>query len=231
MKRPHVLVNVAMTADGKIDSVARRGAALSSIPDRARVDRLRAEADAVLVGGRTLTDEDPKLTVKDPALREARKALGLSENPAKVGVVSVANLKPDGQFMTAGPARRLVYTTSRTAPEQIARLRDEGVQVRVMGQARVDLPAALESLCDLGIRKLLVEGGGTLIAEFLRLGLVDELTVYIAPKILGGASAPSLADGPGFLPDQAPRLQLVSVGKLDEEGGLLVHYLVEHKLN
>ena len=100
-----------------------------------------------------------------------------------------------------------------------------------MGEARVDLPAVLESLCDLGIRKLLVEGGGTLIAEFLRLGLVDELTVYIAPKILGGATAPSLVDGPGFMPEQAPRLQLVSVEKLDEEGGLMVHYLVEHKLN
>ena len=64
MNRPFVFINVAMTADGKIDTFQRRGAAISSAGDKERVDQLRAEADAVLVGGRTLLDEDPRLTVK-----------------------------------------------------------------------------------------------------------------------------------------------------------------------
>ncbi|HET9588678.1 MAG TPA: dihydrofolate reductase family protein, partial [Anaerolineales bacterium] len=72
MDRPFVFINVAMTADGKIDTFERQGAAISSQRDRERVDRLRAESDAVMVGGRTLLGEDPKLTVKSEALRAER---------------------------------------------------------------------------------------------------------------------------------------------------------------
>ncbi|MBE3118636.1 MAG: dihydrofolate reductase family protein, partial [Candidatus Atribacteria bacterium] len=98
-----------------------------------------------------------------------------------------------------------------------------------MGQERVDLVAVFRSLHEAGIRSVLVEGGGTLIAELFRLDLVDELTIYIAPKIFGGNSAPTLADGHGFLPNQAPGLKLESVEKFDNEGGILVHYFVEHE--
>ena len=70
--RPYVLINIAATADGKIDTVERRGAAISSEQDRARVDALRASVDAVMVGGRTLHDEDPRLTVKSAELRAER---------------------------------------------------------------------------------------------------------------------------------------------------------------
>jgi 2,5-diamino-6-(ribosylamino)-4(3H)-pyrimidinone 5'-phosphate reductase len=226
MNRPHVHVNVAMSADGKLDSVARNGMTISSSADKARVDRLRACMDAVLVGGRTLLEEDPQLTVKSPELRAGRTARGLEENPVKVGIVSVADLNPKGSFLTAGPARRLIYTTRRTTPEQIARLEAAGAQVFVVGEENVDLSAALASLYDQGIRKLMVEGGGTIIAECFRLGLVDELTAYIAPRILGGASAPTLADGPGFLPGQAIGLNLESLEKFDDEGGILVHYTI-----
>lgn len=224
MTRPHVLVNVAMSADGKIDSVARKGAAISSAADKRRVDELRASVDAVLVGGKTLLAENPKLTVRDPALRRARLEGGLPENPMKVGVVSVADLDVEGDFVRAGPAERLVFTTRRTPPEQISRLEEVGVQVFVSGEARVDLPEVLETLHRLGVRRLLVEGGGTIIAEFFRLGLVDELTIYIAPRVFGGESAPTPADGPGFLPEQAPGLALVSVEKFDKQGGVLLRY-------
>jgi 2,5-diamino-6-(ribosylamino)-4(3H)-pyrimidinone 5'-phosphate reductase len=227
MSRPHILVNVAMTVDGKIDSVARKGISISSSEDKARVDRLRASMDAVLVGGRTLIDEDPKLTVKSAALRAERKVRGLEENPVKVGIVSVANLKLDGSFLTTGPARRFIYTTSRTTSEQITLLENSGAQVFVVGGKQVDLQAAVASLHDQGIRELIIEGGGTIIAEFFRLGLVDELTIYIAPRIFGGASAPTLADGPGILPGLAPGLFLESLEKFDDEGGILVHYTVD----
>src|SRR6187431_3367772 len=74
MNRPFVFINVAMTADGKIDTVERKGAAISSPRDKERVDQLRANAAAIMVGGRTLLDEDPKLTVKSEALRAERVA-------------------------------------------------------------------------------------------------------------------------------------------------------------
>ena len=227
--RPRILVNIAMTADGKIDSVLRKGATLSSSADKARVDQLRAEADAVLVGGRTLVSEDPRLTVKSARLHLQRRSRGLEENPVKVGVVSVADLNLDGHFLTEGPARRFIYTTRRTPPDMITRLEKTGTQVFVVGKEVADLRRVMKSLYTRGIRTLLVEGGGTLIAALFRLGLVDELTIYIAPRLFGGATAPTLADGPGFPPAHAHALQLVSVEKFDDGGGILVHYIVEHK--
>ncbi len=224
MSSPHVIVNAAMTADGKIDSVARAGAAISSAADMARVDRLRAEVDAVLVGGRTLIEGDPRLTVKSEELRARRKAAGRTENPAKIGVVSVASVRPESRFMTAGPARRILYTTTRSPHSQVELLERAGAEVYVRGDTRVDLLGMMGSLHDLGLREVLVEGGGTIIAELFRFGLVDELSVYVAPRIFAGASAPTLADGEGFTPGRAPRLELLSMEKIDDEGGVLLRY-------
>ena len=247
MERPHILVNIAMTADGKIDSIARKGATISSNRDKARVDGLRASVDAVLVGGRTLLDEDPKLTVKSAALRAERLRKGWSENPAKVGVISEIpatgmRSAPSGEdiqskrgsghiplqrFLTSGPARVFLITTGRTTKETLSELKSSGIILIVMGKGRVGLKKAFKALYEAGIRTVLVEGGGTLIAELFRLNMVDELTIYVAAKIFGGRTAPTLADGPGFPPRQAPGLKLVSVEKFDDEGGLLVHYGVE----
>jgi 2,5-diamino-6-(ribosylamino)-4(3H)-pyrimidinone 5'-phosphate reductase len=227
VNRPFVHINVAMTADGKIDTAARLGAAISSAADRARVDTLRADADAVMVGGRTLLAEDPQLTLKSQALRQARLARGAAENPAKVAVVTRADIRPEGRFMTSGPARRIIYTTALAAADQIARLQAAGAEVFSVGERRVDMPRALASLRALGVQRLLVEGGGILIAELLRLDLADELTC-LAPRIFGGAAAPTLADGEGFALEEAPRLDLVSHERLDPQGGLLLHYRLHH---
>jgi 2,5-diamino-6-(ribosylamino)-4(3H)-pyrimidinone 5'-phosphate reductase len=226
--RPFTHVNVAMTIDGKLDSYLRTGATISSQTDRDRVDRLRARMDAILVGGRTLIQEDPKLTVRSPELRRERQALGMDEHPAKVGVVTIAEIKPDGDYMTAGTARKLIYTTDCTTPEQASILETSGAKVFFLGTDSVDLNKVMESLHHQGIRNLMVEGGGTLIAELFKLELVDELTVYIAPRIFAGASSPTLADGSGFLPEDAPRLHLDSIEPFDAEGGVFVHYTVIH---
>ena len=169
MNRPYVLINVAASADGKTDTFERRGAAISSAADRARVDGLRAGADAMMVGGRTLLAEDPKLTVKSASLRAGRAAKGLPENPMKVGIVSRADLKRDGDFVRADPARRVIFTTAQTTACQTQALSALGVEVYVAGEKRVDLPKALETLKSLGVERLMVEGGGTLNFELLRL--------------------------------------------------------------
>ena len=222
--KPYVFINVAVSADGKMDTFERQGASISSAEDKARVLRLRAEADAVMVGGQTLLSESPKLTVKTPELRAERLAKGLPENPLKVGVVTKAELQPDGDFITAGPARKVIFTTPQTSPEQINLLSTLGVEIFVHGEKRVDLEQALETLHQLGVRRLMVEGGGTLNAELLRLGLVDELSIYLAPKLFSGHSAPTLADGPGWTESAAKKLELVEVRRLDEAGGVLIRY-------
>jgi len=223
--RPHVIVNVAMTIDGKLDTIERKGAIISSRADKQRVDELRASVDAILVGGKTLLSEDPSLTIKSADLRAKRAAQGLEENPVKVAIVSQAILDLQGNFLTKGPARCLIYTTKKTSPEQVHLLEKAGAQVFVRCDERIDLRDVLRSLFDQGIRTLMVEGGGTVIAGFFNLNLVDELIVYMAPKIFSGSTAPTLADGPGFSKLQALDLRLESVRKFDDEGGILVHYL------
>jgi len=229
MNRPFVFINVAMTADGKIDTFARRGAAISSQRDKERVDRLRAESDAVMVGGRTLLDEDPKLTVKSEALREERIARGLSPNPIKVGVVTKAELKSHSKFLHEGGGRVVIFTTQRTSKEELASLRSQNAEVFVHESERVDLGNMLQTLTELGINRLMVEGGATLNFELIRLGLVDEVSAYMAPMIFGGEKAPTMVSGSGFERGDAVHLKLIHVEPWDD-GGVLLHYKVEKEL-
>ena len=226
MNRPFVFINVAMTADGKIDTFRRTGAAISSAGDKERVDRLRAGADAVMVGGRTLLDEDPKLTVKSETLRAERVECGLSPNPIKVGVVTEARLRPNSDFLTAGPANIVIFTTRWTSKHHVSLLKSLGVDVYVDDSEKVNLPKALETLKQIGVGRLMVEGGATLNFELLRLGLVDEVTAYIAPMIFGGAAAPTLAAGPGLERNEAIPLKLVSAESW-EDGGVILQYRLE----
>jgi 2,5-diamino-6-(ribosylamino)-4(3H)-pyrimidinone 5'-phosphate reductase len=223
--RPYVHINIAMTADGKIDTFERRGATISSPRDKERVDRLRADTDAVMVGGRTLLDENPRLTVKSAELRAEREARGLPPNPVKVGIVSVADIGPESDFLNTGPARIVIFTTQGTSKKQLEFLRARGVEVFVHETERVDLPKALSTLKGTGINRLMVEGGATLNFELLRLGLVNELTVYLAPLVFGGESAPTLAAGPGLVRSAAIPLKLVDV-EAWEDGGVLLKYQI-----
>jgi 2,5-diamino-6-(ribosylamino)-4(3H)-pyrimidinone 5'-phosphate reductase len=223
MNRPFVLINIAMTADGKIDTFQRKGSAISSLRDKERVDRLRAEADAVMVGGKTLLDEDPKLTVKSEALRAERIARGLPPNPIKVGVVTEARLKPDSVFLNTGPASIVIFTTRWTSKHHVSELKSRGVDVYVDDADKVNLIRALETLKEIGVERLMVEGGATLNFELLRLGLVDEILIYVAPMIFGGVNAPTLAAGSGLERSEAIPMKLVDAEQW-EDGGVLLKY-------
>lgn len=225
MNRPFVFINVAMTVDGKIDTFERRGSAISSQRDKERVDQLRADSDAVMVGGKTLLDEDPKLTVKSEALRAERVARGLAPNPIKVGVVTQAKINADSQFLNAGPADIVIFTTRRTSKRYLSLLTARHVDVYVDGAEQVNLERALATLKDLGIQRLMVEGGATLNFELIRRGLVDEVLAYVAPMVFGGQSAPTLAAGSGLKRSEAIPLELNEVETWDDGGVLLKYHL------
>ena len=223
MNRPYTFINIAMTADGKIDTFERKGSAISSARDKARVDQLRAAADGILVGGKTLLDEQPKLTVKSEALRESRVKRGLAPNPIKVGVATVADIPLESDFIKAGPARVVIFTTNQSSRDQLARLKTSGAEIFVHTEPRVNLILMMRTLKKIGVNRLMVEGGGTMNFELMRLGLVDELMMYVAPMIFGGANAPTLADGLGLTRSDAIALKLINV-ETHKDGGILLHY-------
>ncbi len=219
--QPFVRVNMAMTADGKTDSFERHGAGLSSPEDVERVQALRAGSDAVMVGGRTLLAEDPRLTVRAAELVASRRARGVPDQPMKVAIVSEIRedeawlaLGPTSRFLHDGGGRAVVFTTERTAPATCDRLRGQGAEVVFLGDERVDLVAALAWLGRAGIGHVLVEGGGTLVAALFEARLVDELQLYVAPMLLGGRDAPTPFDGPGLAAAESIDIRLESVERI-----------------
>jgi 2,5-diamino-6-(ribosylamino)-4(3H)-pyrimidinone 5'-phosphate reductase len=222
MSRPYVLINVASTIDGKIDTWERRGARISSERDLERVDALRASVDGIMVGGRTLHDEDPRLTVRSSSLRAERVARGEPEQPARIAVTTRPGLGAGSRFVSGQPARVILLVPSSAAKLPAP----EGAEVVAVGDGQVDLCLAMAALAELGLRRVMVEGGGSLNFELLRLGLVDEVHVYIAAMVFGGATAPTLADGDGLRREVAVRLGAPSV-EAWEDGGVVLRYMVE----
>ncbi|MBP1929369.1 2,5-diamino-6-(ribosylamino)-4(3H)-pyrimidinone 5'-phosphate reductase [Methanolinea mesophila] len=218
--RPHVWVNVAMSADGKLSTRERRQVKISGKEDFSRVDRLKSESDAIMVGIGTVLADDPSLTVKSPTLREMRTKRGVEENPVRVVVDSTLRCPADASVLHKGGGRRVIACTNRADPEKVTLLGEYATVIRAGGD-RVDLKVLLSSLYDMGIRRLMVEGGGTLIWALFEADLVDELTCFVGNIIIGGASAPTLADGTGFTREDAfIRLDLESAVRI-EEGVLL----------
>jgi 2,5-diamino-6-(ribosylamino)-4(3H)-pyrimidinone 5'-phosphate reductase len=222
---------MAMTADGKIDTVARRGARISGPADTARVDRLRADSDAIMVGGRTLLSEDPRLTVRDPELIVERTEAGRPAQPMKVGVVSsltvadAGRLVERGAFLHDGDGRVVVFVSGPADGQGVRALESEGAEVYATAAARVDLERAMAELSRVGVERLMVEGGSTLVAALLEAGLVDELQLAVAPLLFGGDAAPTPVGGKGWDREAAIDLELIE-STTSADGDVVSRYRV-----
>ena len=203
MARPFVILNAAMSLDGKI-ATSTGDSKLSSPEDLKRVHRLRASVDGVVVGERTLQVDDPKLTVKRVRGRNPQRIIvdSLARTPVSAKVVRTAMQTPT-----------LIAVTTRASKQRVIALEKAGVTVLKCGNGRlVSLTRLLRKLRAMGMRRVLVEGGGTLNWSLLSEGLVDEISVAVSPRILGGKDAVSLVEGPGVMTTvEGIRLRLVSV--------------------
>ena len=186
--RPYVILNAAMSLDGKIATYTG-DSRMSSPADLRRVHRLRASVDGIMVGMRTLLRDDPKLTVKFARGRKPHRIIVDSNAQAPLTSYVVR---------TAREIPTIVAVTSRAPKNRIEILERRGVKVFVCGKGRlVSVKILLQILSNLGIRKILLEGGGALNWSMLSSGLVDEVSVAITPRILGGEKAVSLVEGKG----------------------------------
>jgi 5-amino-6-(5-phosphoribosylamino)uracil reductase len=204
MPRPYVLCSAAVSLDGYLDDASPQRLLLSGPEDFDRVDRLRADADAILVGAGTLRADDSRLVVRSAERRAARVARGAPEHPLKVAVSASGLLSPGLRFFHTG-GDRLVYTAAAAAG-RLAGTLDGRAEVVALGPLP-DWAAVLDDLGARGVRRLLVEGGGTVHTALLAGGLADELRLAVAPLVVGDERAPRFL-GPGRYPGE--RLRLVS---------------------
>jgi len=217
MDRPHVSINMACTVDGKITSASREYPRLASPLDRENMDRLRAEADALMVGAGTMRADNPKLHVRSRRMQEYRRSLGRATGLIKVLVTASARLAGDSRFFddTDGGAR--ILATVEEAPAERLREFEGRAEVWPLGRGSVDLGALLARLKQRGVERLLVEGGAELNWNLLDADLVDELNVTIAPSLLGGRDAPTMLAGSGWSMAGRRRLSLVDLRREGDE--------------
>ncbi|WP_234538864.1 dihydrofolate reductase family protein [Streptomyces shenzhenensis] len=207
MPYPHVLLSAAVSLDGYLDDTGPDRLLLSSPADFDRVDEVRASVDAILIGAGTIRADNPRLLVNDPERRAARAAAGKPEYPLKVTVTATGELDPQARFWHTGGAKA-VYTTDEGAGRaQVA------ADVVSLGP-ELDWRLLLEHLHDVrGVRRLMVEGGGTVHTQLLQQGLADELQLVLAPLFVGDPKAPRLF-GPGGY--QAGRLRLLESRRIED---------------
>ena len=157
--RPYTILSCGISLDGYLDAATRERLVLSNEEDLDRVDSVRAGCDAILVGAATVRNDNPRLLVRRPDLRERRRALGMPETPMKVTLTDRARLDACSNFFTTGDVEKVVYCASRSVG--LARRRLGEVATVVDGGPRVDVRRVVEDLHERGVRTLMVEGGGT----------------------------------------------------------------------
>jgi 2,5-diamino-6-(ribosylamino)-4(3H)-pyrimidinone 5'-phosphate reductase len=213
-KRPRVILNAAMTLDGKI--ATRTGdSALSGEADLMRVHELRREVDAILVGIGTVLEDDPRLTI--------HRVPSQGKRPLRVVADSRARIPLTARLLN-GEAPTLVAVSRGADPEKVSLLREKA-EVFASGEREVDLVALLRHLREKGVRTLLLEGGGTLNWGMLQRGLVDEVRIAISPCIVGGEGAVTLVEGEGFgRIEEAVRLRFLRCRSFGDD--LVVEYAV-----
>ena len=219
--RPRVFVNFASTIDGKITLAPglRKGAFMLSRhhEDPRRMRQIRAMADAVLIGAGNLRADDPDLAI-DAKERMRRREAGEREPLRMVVTGTGEGIRPNQKMFDpalGGPS--FVLHSERMPAESRERLGPVATLV-TLGQRDVDVPRMLEwMLRERGVRTLLCEGGGILCAQLFAARAVDELFVTVVPRIFGGALAPTLVEGPGFLPDEIPDATLGSIDRVGDE--------------
>jgi 5-amino-6-(5-phosphoribosylamino)uracil reductase len=213
-ERPYTLLSCGMSIDGYLDNATDQRLLLSNDADLDRVDAVRADCDAILVGAATVRNDNPRLLVRTRARQEQRVARGLRPSPIKVTVTRRGELDACANFFVTGDTEKLVYCASAAVDE--ARDRLGCVATVVDGGQPVDLHAMSEDLHARGVERLMVEGGGTLHTQFLVSDLADELHLVVAPFFVGDSRARRFVSDGRFPWNPDRRATLAEVRRIDD---------------
>ena len=195
---PFLYLNLAMTADGKIATANRIHSSFSSSGDRAHLMELRATADAVMSGARTVDLNPVTLGPGAAKYRRQRLAQGLAEYNLRVVVSRAGSVNPKARLFQKKFSPIIVLTTRRASAARLESLRAVADEVKICGEDQIHFRRALQWLRrKWKVRRLLCEGGGEIDGALFRAGLVQELHLTICPKLFGGRHAPTIADGEG----------------------------------
>ena len=203
-----------MSLDGYLDDARPERLLLSNDADFDRVDEVRAGCDAILVGATTIRQDDPRLLVRSAERRAARVARGEPPHPVKVTVTGSCDIDSTARFFTLGDVDKLVYCAGATVA--VARVRLGEVATVIDGGDPVDLNLVTQDLAARGVRRLMVEGGGTMHTQFLTAGLVDELQLVVAPFFVGDSRAPRFVGDGDFPWGPGHRARLAGVRQIGD---------------
>lgn len=225
--RPFVFVNMAMTADGKIATANRAVSSFGSKRDHAHLYELRATADAVMSGARTVELSRATMGTGGVCFCRRRLAGGLAEHNLRVIVSGSGSIDPEAEIFRHRFSPIILLTTDRAPKKSLRELLHLVDSVLVCGKSELDFARAFQLLRRRwNVRRLLCEGGGELNDALFRAGLVDELHLTVCPQIFGGRHAPTIADGIGAsCLAEACALQLKSTRRVGEE--LFLSYRVK----
>ena len=205
-KTPYIIISAAMSLDGFIDDTTDSRLLLSNNKDFDRVGALRASCDAILVGANTIRHDNPKLLIRS---KFRHKDL------IKATLTSSGNLNCSSSFFTTGDAEKFIYTTS-SRKEILAAQFSSVATVINAGEKAIDLHIILNDLYMRGVKRLIVEGGSSLLTQFLQQGLVNEIHIAIAGFFVGQKDAPRFVQPGNFPWNATRRLKLNSIAKLDD---------------
>jgi len=217
--RPFVLMNMAMTADGKIASVNRSISSFGSKRDLGHLYELRATADAVMNGARTIEANNVTMGVGGTRFAALRRRRGLSNYALRVIVSGSGTIDPEAVIFKRRFSPIVILTTQCAARARLRLLEKLAGHVWICGRNKINLHSALQRLRrDWNVRRLVCEGGAELNDALLREGLVDEVRVTVCPMIFGGRRAPTLAEGVGT-PNlaSASRFRIHSMNRIHDE--------------
>lgn len=178
-----VVINCAMSADGKIALRTRRQTDISNEEDRRRVHRLRNASDAILVGIETVLSDNPRLTVKEKYVKRPR-------HPIRV-VLDSAGRTPKDAHVLDGSSKTIIVTNEKTEKEF------SNAETIRCGKDEVDLDVLVDVLARMDVKTLLVEGGSKVIWSFLKSRIADEVNIFVGSMAIGGETAPTPAGGEG----------------------------------